>query len=235
MATTKQLIESALRTIGVLASGEEASAAEIQDSLLIARQMVDSWAVENLLIPSVSQDTFKLVPGQRVYTIGPSGDFDTVRPEEIRVIRISSDGGGNDHIVEPVGLKQIESIPDKDSQVTFPDYYYYQSDYPLGKIILSRAPAVDYDIVISSYKTSVAIPDLTVATEWPRAYERFVRLALCVEMAPEFGVQVPNEVAASYAQLRRSIKTQNANNRPLNMSVDKGLLRGEIFNIENGP
>ena len=82
MPTTKQIIEASLRTIGVIASGEEAKAHEINDALEAAKQMMDSWSNHGLMLYALTHETFSLT-GNRTLTIGDGGDIDTTRPVAI--------------------------------------------------------------------------------------------------------------------------------------------------------
>ena len=77
MATTKRLIEGALRKIGVIAAGEEAEPSEMQDALEIANEWLESLSNEGLLIYALTHESFTLTSA-RTYTFGPGVDFDTV-------------------------------------------------------------------------------------------------------------------------------------------------------------
>ena len=79
-ATTSELINGALRLIGVLAEGETPSADTSADALFALRQLVDSWNTEELSIFNTQDQTFLWNAGERIRTLGPTGDFVGLRP-----------------------------------------------------------------------------------------------------------------------------------------------------------
>lgn len=70
MATTGDLIRSAMRKIGVLASGEPLTDSEGADGLQTLKQMVDYWSTQHLLIPITSKVVMQLYANIKEYTIG---------------------------------------------------------------------------------------------------------------------------------------------------------------------
>ena len=84
MATARDMIDSALRLTGVKAPGETATNGEAADALEVWNDLLDALALENLMLYGNENETFNLVANQQSYTIGPSGNFNTKRPVEIR-------------------------------------------------------------------------------------------------------------------------------------------------------
>ena len=150
MATTKRLIEGALRKIGVLAAGEEAKPSELADALEIANEWLESLSNEGLLVYALTHESFSLI-GQASYTIGTGGDFDTDRPITIEDMRVR-DSGGLEEPVEVVSLNIWSGISIKDTTVTFPDYAYYEPEYPLGVIKFDSIPETGNTLKLVSRK-----------------------------------------------------------------------------------
>jgi len=233
MATTKRLIESALRSIGVLASGEEAKPAELQDALLYAKQMLDSWTNETLLVPALIHEQFELTE-QNTFTIGPGGDFDTVRPTLIEKLNIR-ESGGHQVPVEIVGLNTWSDIPIKNNVQTFPLYAYYTSGSPLGTLRFSAVTAAGNKLVMVSSKPIQDLPELTEEVEFPPGYERAIRLGLAMELAPEYGKPFDQVIALQYSQARKILKRTNSSTRLRDLQVDPALLQPRGYDIYNGP
>ena len=86
MPTTTGLaiVTSAFDTLGVYAPGQSISAADANTGLSRLNAMVSSWAIQSLTIPSVAREVFPITADLGVYTIGPRGDFDTTRPNELQ-------------------------------------------------------------------------------------------------------------------------------------------------------
>jgi len=58
MATAGDIINSALRLIGLLAEGETPSPETSQDALSAMNQMIDSWNTERLMIYNTQDQVF---------------------------------------------------------------------------------------------------------------------------------------------------------------------------------
>ena len=74
MATALDIISDALRKIGVLAEGENPSAAQAADALSDLNSLIDQHAAERLQIVHVTRTEFDLVANKATYLIG--SDFD---------------------------------------------------------------------------------------------------------------------------------------------------------------
>lgn len=235
MATTKRLIDSALRSIGVLASGEEARPTELQDALLYAKQMLDSWSNETLLVPALVHEQFDLTL-QNEFTIGDGGDFDTVRPTTIEHLRII-DTEGNSLPIDLVGLNTWANIPIKDTVQTFPKYAYYTSSNPLGVLRLSGIPVAGGNkLAMISAKPITDLPALTAEVSFPPGYDRAIRLGLALELAPEYGKDVTAVMAAQYAQARKVLKRINSLSRNRDLEMDPGLTyEAGGYDVYSGP
>ena len=235
MATTKRLIEQALRTIGVLASGEEARPAEMQDGLLALQQMLDGWSTQEVLVPAVSRETFPFVEGQREYTIGEGGDFDTQRPRSISVLTILQ-GGGTQVPCDQAPLAMWEHLRTKHTSVGTPCYFYYQehAQGDLGLLTFSSIPFAIDSAVIASIKPLVPNMTLTEGMELPAEYEPAIRWNLAIDLAPEYGKDVSAVIVKRAKDTLNDIKRMN--HRPRHAKVDRGITApNRRYNINSGP
>lgn len=69
------IITSALRSIGVLASGETPDAATANDCFSLLNEMLDQWSNDHLLVFTQQEVILELTGGQFVYTFGPGGSI----------------------------------------------------------------------------------------------------------------------------------------------------------------
>ena len=84
MSTTAlSLITNAYELIGVLQPGETPTPIQSQGALTRLNRMLSGWAIQSLTIPFVAREVFPLTANLGVYTIGPGGTFDTVRPNSL--------------------------------------------------------------------------------------------------------------------------------------------------------
>ena len=66
--TVQDAIESAMRKLGVLASGESATPSELNDSMGTLQTMLRMWASQRILVHATTKESFNLVAGQASYT-----------------------------------------------------------------------------------------------------------------------------------------------------------------------
>lgn len=74
------LIKRMFQVLEVFQPGEAIPADDAIDALAALNMMLGSWSVQPLTMPSITRNVFSLTDDVGVYTIGPGGDFDTVRP-----------------------------------------------------------------------------------------------------------------------------------------------------------
>lgn len=234
MATTKTLINGALRSIRVLASGEEAKPSETQDGLEYARQMLESWSNEGLLVNALTHESFTL-SSKRTYTIGSGGDFDTVRPTTIENVRIR-DPGGLETTVTIASLNIWAGIDLKDTVVNAPNYVYYEPEYPLGRLEFSGIPTTGDTLKLVTTKPIEELPALTESVQFPPGYDKAIRLGLAIELASEYGVDIPPEIALNFRQAIMVLKRINSKTRIGTIEVDSGLTQQKRgYDINHGP
>lgn len=239
MATTKRLIESSLRTIGVLASGEGARPSELRDALLYANQLLDSWSNEGLLVTAMAHEQFTPADLKAEYTIGPATtppstppvDLDTARPLAIKTVYLSIDGASR-YPVEYAPLDMFQRM--SSASVGPPGYWHYIPEWPWGRLQFSSSPP-QFTMSLVSIKPIDELPDLHDEISMQPGYERLLRLGLAIELAPEYGSQVPTALAAQYREAYQNIKRTNSQSRLTEMRVDPALIGNTQFDIRYGP
>ena len=96
MTTPRELITGALRLINVVQANENPTAADMDISFEALNSMLDSWSTEELSIFTMNPYEFQFAAGQKEYTLGAGGDWDTARPMELqRMYVMYLDGGGD--------------------------------------------------------------------------------------------------------------------------------------------
>lgn len=233
MATVKSLVESALKSIGVLAAGEQAQPSDLQDAITKLTQMLASWEHETLLIPALATELFE-VDSKQEYTVGPGGELDTTRPVQVFSLR-AVDANGTERIIKLTSRNIIDGLPIKDTVETYPRWFHYEPEYPLGRIMLSSVLAPDTKLMLVAAKPFSPLPDLTEQTEFPPGYDRAIRLGLAFELAPEYGIQVSEVMAAQYRQAISNLKRTAAASRNMTLEVDSALQQRRRYDINYGP
>ncbi len=230
MSTVRDLVKGSLRLIGAIAQGETPSAEEQADALLVLNEMLDSWSTENLTIFAKVREEFALVGNQAVYTMGPTGDFDTTRP-----LRIENAGIIQDLSEYPIGIlnqDQWAAIRIKTSTSTLPSKIYLEGTYPLETVNVWPVPSAAATIALYSWKPLASFATVNSTVDLPPGYLKALRFNLALMLCPEYGRQPDTAVVAGALESKENIKRMNI--KPLLMQVDPGLLRRRAFNIITG-
>jgi hypothetical protein len=223
--TARDLIKQALRSLGVLASGENPTAEEAQDALDSLNQMIRSWRNERLMCIALLPERFPLVAGKKVYTIGTDGDFDTDRPLKIEKMQLIYQADSPLPLTLPLEIVDVDTynnfvVPDTAS--TIPQWVYIDDGYPLRSIYFYTVPSIrnQVDIYTPTILTELATLDTNVVL--PQGYDEAMRYNLAVRLAPEYA-QEPSSVVVSLAQSSKAlIKAMNNDYTPL-LSVDPAV------------
>jgi hypothetical protein len=235
--TVTQVIQAALRRIAVLDPGVTVDTNDTTTGLEAFQDLISELASEDMMIPSIAIESFDLVADQASYTIGEDGtpDKSTRRPEDIvgAYIRDSSD---YDYPVDIVGEADYRQYRDK-SLSGRPDKLWYNPTVPNGTIYLWQVPDTVETLYIQSYKPLTDPAQLSDELEddtlIPRNYHNYLKYALAVEIAPEYGIAPPAWMVGKSIELKSKIMSKNAGRRvkpvPLEISRVPGGYRRNIL------
>jgi hypothetical protein len=239
MTTVLDIITSALRVAGVIASGEAPSATEAQDAFAVLNDMLDADSTESLMIYNNVQEVFPLVSGQSQYTIGTGGDFNTDRPINITAAYMR-DINDNDLPVYLMNAQEYGAIISKGVEATIALSMYYNPTFPLGTITWWPVVAAStYRAVIWSWKKLTNFATLSDQIILPPGYLDYLRWNLAFRYGAMFNVQLPGNIEklaiSSKAKLKRinidipimSLPVELINTRAVtNFPVPPGILTG---------
>lgn len=222
MSTARDLISGSLRLIGVLASGETPSDAEAEDALSSLNGMLDRWSANGLTIFNKAIEKFLLIPGQRDYTIGVGGDFDTSRPTKIQDagLEIESFTPTKELPVNIVTLDQWANLIVKDIQSTIPVAIYPNDGFPFTTISVWPVPSAANKLVLYSLKPLSSL-DLTTDILLPPGYADAIKYNMAVRLAPEYGKTLSQDVKDDARDALADVKRSNI--EPLYLGTDSAL------------
>ena len=206
--TALDMIKRAYRLIGVYSLGETPSADESIDGLSALNAMIDSWGTESLMIYTPTLDSIPLVAGTALYTLGTTGTVVTDRPEQIleaSYIEYQSVS----YPVTVCTLEQYTSLAYKATADAVPVLLWYLPDYPNGSLTVYPAPLSGCTLKLWSKKMLTQFAALTTVVSLPLGYEDAITFNLACRLAPENELQVPNEVARTARNLKRTLKRAN--------------------------
>ena len=211
------LITSAFRKIDVIAAGETPNADEYADALSSLNVMLESWSAEQISVYQIVNFAAALTAAQQVYTMGPSGNFNTSRPLKIESAGIITPDGLR-HAMTMVGALDWAKIEEKSLTGKLPKVLYNDNAYPLLNLQVwpipsasGGAPSIDL-YVWAQLQQFAAITD---AFAMPVGYFRALVYGLAMELAPEYGAQAmaaAQGLAGMAASAKQDIVTLNASN-----------------------
>lgn len=218
LTTADDLIKSALRRLGVLASGETYTAQEGLDCLAVLNAMLDRWRTWRLTIYAQSRNVYTLTANTAAYTIGPGGTFSQPRPlwfDFINVIPVGSSLEYPLHIYLP---GEWERETDKTQTSTYPDSVHVGTGYSFTTLTFYPVPTTACRVVIYAPEPGLTVVgSLGTAISAPPGYWEALRYNLAVRLAPEFGKAVDGLLMKEAAESLADIKRVNKNMDVLEM------------------
>ncbi len=249
MTTIRQLLTGSLRLINVVQANESPTADDMDISLMSLRAVMDSWSTERLAIFLLKQYYFPTIAGQRDYTMGPGGTWNITRPMGIAKATVSYGGViiyNTDHwemnngpTIQDIPMElltdaQYAAIGMKNQPSTYPVKLYDNGDYPLRTISVWPVPTTNEPLTLWLIQPLNDPDNLDVELNLPKGYERALRFTMAVELAPEFGKEVPPEVVKTMVDAKGYLKRINSRNQI--MRADLGVLTDltSIYNYNLG-
>jgi hypothetical protein len=245
MATTvRKIITGAMRLIGLVQANEVPSDAEIQVGLKALDVMIDSWSNDSLMIYTINPYYFTAISNKQDYTLGPGGDWDIERPMQIQEAYVNYNsqitGTPGNWIITNVSNtaalpiaqandSQWASIPIKQLTAVFPTIMYDNGNYPLRTIYLYPVPTQYQVIALWLWQPLDYYDSIDDQVAFPPGYERALIYNLAVELAPEFGKLVPEDVLATAINSKMTLAAINSS--PQTMGHDRSLAQsGSVWN-----
>lgn len=213
--TALDIITRALRLINVVAAAELPTSDEANDSLEAFQDLIDSWNAERLAIYAIASADYSLTLGQQAFTLGPGGDFDANRPAKIAGMSAILLFAPTNPVEEPIEMYTWsdwqKKVPVKNVPGNFPLVCYDDGGMPLRTLNFWPIPQYQQNNVrIYGWQPIIWPANLQTLLNFPPGYGRAFRYNLAIELAPEFGAQIPPEVSQIAASSLATIRTMNA-------------------------
>jgi hypothetical protein len=210
MTTAGELIDGALRLLGMLAEGETPSAATSQDALFAMNQMIDSWNTERLSVFSTQDQVFSWAPSLISRTLGPTGDFVGNRPVLLDDATYFKDpANGISFGIKIINQQQYDGIAVKTVTSTYPQVIWVNMDYPNIDMYVYPVPTKVLEWHFISVTELTQPATLATTLSFPPGYLRAFRYNLACEIAGEFGVEPSPQVSRIAMSAKRNIKRIN--------------------------
>ena len=211
MATTAgDQINAALRLIGMLAEGETPSANTSSDALNALNKMIDSWNTESLSVFNTQDQMYSWTPGLKTQTLGPTGDFVGNRPvllDDSTYFRDPS--SGISFGIKFINQQQYDGIAVKTVTSTYPQVMWINMEYPNITMTVYPVPTKVLEWHFISVEELDKPATLATNLTFPPGYLRAFKYNLACEIATEFGIEPPPNVARIAMTSKRNLKRIN--------------------------
>jgi hypothetical protein len=216
------------RAVGV---DQTLTAQEGADVLRAFNDQLENFSTQKLAVYGLANQTFNTVANQKVYTIGPSGDFNTTRPIRIGNYAYSSlPVGASQPVTYPcaqITQEEYNLIAVKDQTQEYPNVFLYVNTYPLGTITFWPVPSQVTPVTFSIDRVLTQATTLGATISFPPGYVEAFKYNLAVRLAPLWGAQITQDVKDQAKQYLADIK--RANKVTPVLQYDPALCRGEGY------
>lgn len=240
--TATAIITTALANDGIIGVGETPTAAMLADGLSRLDSLLEQWRTQYLVGPFQSRQVFSTVANQSTYTIGPTGNWATTKPQEIT-------GAGlllksvtpyveiprtvlTDDAYEAIQIKTLTST------LFTAVYFNFEYANDLATVFLWPTPTTNQnDVVLYSQDLIVGFGDLTTARVMPAGYSNALEWNLAEEILAPYGVQdasIVRKVEMKAARTLANIKRQNVSMSDLSTDPIWTNSRKGGYNIQTG-
>lgn len=216
--TALDIIQSALRLDGILASGETPQADEAADALQVLNDMLDQWNAERLMVFTIGRQVFNIISGQQTYTMGSGGDFNVPRPakiESVSIINLQNPQQPMELPIELLNEAGWQAIPVKVVTSTIAQAVYDDGGFPLRNLSYWPVPSTGAQTAIYTWTALDEFANLTTSHTFPPGYAKALRYNLALDLAPEYGKEVSSVVAAQAIVAKAIVKSINIPNYTL--------------------
>lgn len=219
MTTARTIIKRALQLNGVLTKNESPTGDEASDGLSSLNNLIKSWSNDSLLIYARLSESFPFVSGTGSYTIGSGGDFNTARPTQI--LSAFTRVGGIDYKMSVINGEAYDKITQKGLNNFVPEAVFYDGNSPVGTLTFYPVPTTG-TVYLRTEKVLSTFTTLDTDLDLPPGWDRALIYNLAMEIAPEYGQQVSQEVYQIATNALGKIKTAVARNKSMDMYPYKG-------------
>jgi hypothetical protein len=241
--TIQTVMDGAFRLIGAYGSGESADATAYADGIAAANDMLESWSVEMGLVHWQDRASYPLSANVSGATIGPSGDFNGVRPLRIEYAYVLNNSSQRVQRLVLLNKEQFAEISRYPQSSTYPTHLLYSASdvAPNGLGGLNWFPTPSASGYSLELFYPYQLPTFSIITDpfvMPPGYREAVRYNLAVRLAMEWGRPLDQALILRAEELRANLRSINASVVGINpLQIDPGLVNsnyGSAFNWRTG-
>jgi hypothetical protein len=206
MATAADIITAAFIKIGV----EAPTTAQTASALISLNNMMSLLGADKFA-PVVVSEGFSLEASDPGYTIGPGGQWDTVRPQGV-ISCFLRGSNGEDYPIRVMSGRTYNNMPNKYFPGQ-PTELYFLPEYPLAKIIFNTNPESSIDAYFEFEKSFVEFATTATSVTLPPEYKEALVYNLAVSLGEDWDRVVSKTLYAQSIRTREIIERLNASAR----------------------
>lgn len=230
MTNAREIVEGAAKLLTVLGRGQALSAEDAQNGLEALNDLLGMFSMSPSAVFTQMRETFTLT-GSQSYSIGPSADFDTTRPEYIQAVYITS--GGTDYPISQMSMNDYTTIADKDAS-GISTHFAYDNNVPVSRLFLYPVPANGETITIYSNKAITKFANLTTDYDLPDGMAMMLKYNLAVLWAPQFEMEATPTVQSTARITKTAYMARNKMNNYPTSSMDAMFTNSPTGNVYSG-
>ncbi len=223
-STAGEIISSAFQKIGI----DSPSTPQTTSALTSLNDLISLQGAD-FMIPYKTSETLSITTGDAEYTIGPSGDLNTVRPLKIESCFLR-DSDNKDWPVQVMAGTDYNKMYDKALELR-PTKVYYLTEYPLAKIKFNYEPDTSYTAYFEFIKNFTEFALTTTSVSLPNEYKAFLVSNLAVSLAEDWDRVVSKTLYAMAQNSKEIIDKLNATNKPCS-KAKFDMFSGGTYQIE---
>lgn len=227
------IINFALRLVGVLRAGQTANPETLADGLKALNGMVDLWSTMGLTLTAQTRAVYSTIAAQASYTLGPGGDWNAARPAEITgMAEVVAGTPPTERIIPVLTDEEWREVVAKALTSTVVTAAHPRMNPASIVVDLWPVPSAGGQLVVYSREPLTQFADQSTQYSFNPGYDLALKFNLAEVLWPLFvgpqlkngGVTLP-QIQQQAAGYLRTIKVKNF--QPLTMSADPYRSRAE--------
>ncbi len=208
--TASDLIKRALVKAKVIGAVITPTAEQQNNAYDDLNDMLESWALEGLMVTADVLESFTLTISTNEYTWASGGDFDSARP--VRVKESDDDWFIREGTIDyPVRVRPLSTFRSQGLKSTEsrPELAAVNMEFPSAKVFLFPTPDAAYTLHVRSQKTLTGFSDLTTSVTLEPGYRRALWSNLALEILSGYGKTASRELTMVARESKANIKRNN--------------------------
>lgn|GEM_PF-2419728 len=207
MTTAGEIITAAAKKVSV----NTITTAQTASALISLNNMLGSLGIE-FLQPAVARESATLIVGTSEYTIGPAGNFVTVRPIRIEDTAYLRDSDSYDNRCRLLSSRGLGDVINKATSGQ-PTGFYFIPEKTNARIIFNRSPDYAYTFYFESWKPITVFAATSTTVTLPPEDNDLLVYNLAIALGEDWDRTVRPSVIMRAQELKEEIGHSNAATR----------------------